>query len=99
MTNNLVYPHSLENILFFLHRNVIYYFPIEIDNSVELYGLENDSASEGKLIIYAYDIKLSEYITYNIIIKPQTYQSNYSTVNNGFGCFGSMNLLEKTLTF
>ncbi len=30
---------ALENILFFLHRNVIYYFPIEIDNSVELYGL------------------------------------------------------------
>jgi hypothetical protein len=30
---------TLENILFFLHRNVIYYVPIEIDNSVELYGL------------------------------------------------------------
>ena len=61
--------------------------------------LENDSVKEGKLIIYAYDKKLSEYMTYNIIIKPQTYQSNYSTVHNGYGCFGSMNLLEKTLSF
>jgi hypothetical protein len=30
---------TLGNILFFLHRNVIFYFPIEINNKVELYGL------------------------------------------------------------
>jgi len=53
----------------------------------------------GKLTIYAYDLKLSEYITYNVIIKPQTYQNRYSTVENGYVCFGSLNILEKNITF
>ncbi len=73
--------------------------PSGVGNTAVKIYLENDSVKEGKLVIYAYDLKLSEYITYNIVIKPQTYQSNYSTVNNGYGCFGSLNLLEKTLTF
>ena len=60
---------------------------------------ERKNASEAILTIYAYDQKLSEYVTYNIIIKPQTYQSTYSTVENGYGCFGSLNILKKTITF
>jgi hypothetical protein len=51
------------------------------------------------LLIYAYDLKLSEYITYNISIKPNTYRSSYSTVENGYGCFGSLNYLEKVINF
>lgn len=57
------------------------------------------STGTGKLTIYAYDLKLSEYMTYNVIIKPQTYQDRYSTVDNGFGCFGSLNILEKNIEF
>jgi hypothetical protein len=60
---------------------------------------KNSKSTSGKLTIYAYDLKLSEYITYNVIIKPQTYQNRYSTVENGYGCFGSLNILEKNLTF
>ena len=51
----------------------------------------------GRLIIYAYDKNLSEYLTYNISIKPNTYQGRYSTVENGHGCFGSLNILSKTI--
>jgi hypothetical protein len=49
------------------------------------------------LVIYAYDLKLSEYLTYNVGIKPNTYRSNYSTVDNGYGCFGSMTILRQYL--
>ena len=54
--------------------------------------------SQGLLRIYAYDLQMSEYISYNISIKPNTFKSNYSTVENGFGCFGSLNILEETVT-
>ena len=57
------------------------------------------SEQEGTLLIYAYDLKLSEYITTTIIMKPNTYQASYSTVENGYGSFGSLNVLEKTITF
>jgi hypothetical protein len=59
--------------------------------------VEPDITSESYLIIYAYDLKLSEYLTYNVSIKPNTYRSNYSTVENGYGCFGSMTVLKKSL--
>jgi hypothetical protein len=50
--------------------------------------------SEAALVIYAYDANLSEYISANIGAKPNTYQPSFSTVDNGYGCFGSLNLLE-----
>ncbi|MBN2010935.1 DUF4249 family protein [candidate division KSB1 bacterium] len=50
--------------------------------------------SQGVLRIYAYDLNLSEYITFNVSVKPNTYSSDYSTVENGFGCFGSLNVAE-----
>ena len=65
---------------------------------VEIDLVPNESA-EGFLIIYAYDLQLSEYITYNVSIKPNTYRSDYSTVDNGFGCFGSLNILKRIITF
>jgi len=46
------------------------------------------------LKIYAYDNNLSEYNTYSLYYKPNTYQPPYSTVENGYGCFGSMNILR-----
>jgi hypothetical protein len=54
---------------------------------------------QGNLIVYVYDLKLSEYITYNVIVKPNTYHESYTTVENGYGCFGSLNILEKTISF
>jgi len=53
----------------------------------------------GKLIIYAYDLNLSEYNTYNLTIKLNTYKTAYSTVENGYGCFGSLNILEREIVF
>ena len=47
-----------------------------------------------ELKIYAYDTHLSEYNTYSLYYKPNTYQPPYSTVENGYGCFGSMNVLR-----
>jgi len=55
--------------------------------------------NDGALFIYAYDTKLSEYKTYNITIKPNSYRTDYSTVENGFGCFGSLNILGIPLSF
>ena len=60
---------------------------------------EQSSESTGLLIIYAYDLQLSEYMTYNVSIKPNTYRSDYSTVDNGFGCFGSLNVFSKMINF
>jgi hypothetical protein len=62
-------------------------------------AIEPSNESTGLLIIYAYDLQLSEYITYNVIIKTNTYRSDYSTVDNGFGCFGSLNVFSKVITF
>lgn len=68
------------------------------DIAVEL-DFSRGSEHEGLLTIYAYDLNLSEYMTYNITVKPNTYQPPYSTVNNGYGCFGSFNILETAVQF
>lgn len=46
------------------------------------------------VFIYAYDVHLSEYLTANISIKPNVYQPSFSTVKNGYGCFGSLNIAK-----
>ena len=53
----------------------------------------------GQVKIIAYDYHLSEYITYNVNIKPNTYRDDYSTVENGYGCFGSLNITEQEIYF
>jgi len=60
---------------------------------------EAHSAREGRLSIYAYDLNLSAYLTTTVIVKPNTFQPNYSTVEGGHGSFGSLNLLEMTVIF
>jgi hypothetical protein len=51
-----------------------------------------------QLTIYAYDINLSEYFAAaNLSFKPNTYRPPFSNVNNGYGCFGSMNILKKKI--
>lgn len=49
------------------------------------------------ILIYAYDLHLAEYLTANISIKPNVYQPSFSTVENGYGCFGSLNLAKLRL--
>jgi len=65
--------------------------PIEFD-------VDLSDTTVNKLVIYAYDKNLSEYLTApNLFIKPNTYRPPFSTVQNGYGCFGSLNLLSKKL--
>jgi len=44
------------------------------------------------LKIYAFDKNLSEYFTANLSSKPNVYQKEFSTVENGYGCFGALNI-------
>jgi hypothetical protein len=54
--------------------------------------------SEAVLVVYAYDKNLSEYLTAtNLFYKFNTYRPPFSTVHNGFGCFGSLNILSKKI--
>ena len=49
------------------------------------------------LSIYAFDLNLSTYLSTNLSIKPNIYQADFSTVINGYGCFGSLNILKQTI--
>lgn len=71
----------------------------ETGNTEVVLDLDLLPTGEGELLVYGYDLNLSEYITYNISIKPNTYRASYSTVNDGYGCFGSLNVFKKTLSF
>ena len=50
-----------------------------------------------KLSVYAYDLNLSEYLTANMSVKPNVYLEGLRIVNNGFGCFGSLNVLVQKI--
>jgi len=50
------------------------------------------------LLLYAYDLNLADYLSANISIKPNIYQSDFSTVENGYGCFGSLNLISMEIS-
>ena len=54
--------------------------------------LDESAGSPSILVLYAYDLNLADYLSANISIKPNIYQSDFSTVENGYGCFGSLNL-------
>jgi len=65
--------------------------PVEVDAGVPV-------ITGDRLTVYAYDKNLSEYLTAaNLFIKPNTYRPPFTTVQNGYGCFGSLNLLTKKL--
>jgi hypothetical protein len=71
----------------------------EIGDTEVVLDLDQLPAGDGELLVFSYDLNLSEYITYNISIKPNTYHSPFSTVEDGYGCFGSLNIFKKTLSF
>ncbi len=72
--------------------------PENINLDVELEYQKGDE-KEGLLTIYAYDLNLSNYLTTTITVKPNTYQEPPGTVKNGYGSFGSLNILNKTIIF
>jgi len=71
----------------------------EVGNIDVAFDLDANHGLSGTLLIYAYDLQLSKYMTYNVNVKYNTYRSDYSTVENGLGCFGSLNVLERIVTF
>ncbi|MFC1476952.1 hypothetical protein ACFL6L_00630 [candidate division KSB1 bacterium] len=71
----------------------------ETGNIFVEFEISNIWAAQGFLTIYAYDLNLSEYMTYNLTIKPNTYQPPFSTVEGGYGCFGSLNILTRIVQF
>ena len=73
------------------------FLPPESGDTVVSIQISGESGPPTALIIYAYDLNLAVYLTANISIKPNVYQSNFSTVENGYGCFGSLNVREISL--
>ena len=90
----------LYDIYLFVGRNQYYQRILRAktgDTSVAI-DVDVSSATNTTLVIYAYDKNLSEYLTApNLFIKPNTYRPPFSTVQHGYGCFGSLNLLTKKL--
>jgi len=60
--------------------------------------LAESGGTPSLLLLYAYDMNLANYLSANISIKPNIYQSDFSTVENGYGCFGSLNLARYDLS-
>jgi len=68
----------------------------DVKISLSLTGIDTNN---GQLIIYGYDLNLSRYLTANLSIKPNIFQQDFSTVTNGYGCFGSLNVMQTTIQF
>jgi len=60
-------------------------------------NISDGCKGEWLLSIYGFDLNLSMYLTANLSIKPNIYQDDFSTVMNGYGCFGSMNIFRQTI--
>ncbi|MDP8206258.1 MAG: hypothetical protein P9L92_06310 [Candidatus Electryonea clarkiae] len=61
------------------------------DQSVEAsFDLDPDYGTIQWAEIYAYDENLAFYLNVSMTIKPQSYQETATTVNGGYGCFGSV---------
>jgi len=68
---------------------------------IEVSILLNDMNREktGILLVYVYDRNFAEYKSYNVSIKPNTFRSDYSTLDSAYGCIGGINVLEKEVQF
>ena len=76
---------------FLWHSWISYFFNRSFCQTVDI-------NSGTQLIIYAYDQNLSEYFAAaNLSFKPNTYRPPFTNVQNGYGCFWSLNLLVKNL--
>lgn len=64
---------------------------IEVQLDIEY----NESSAIHLLYVIAYDQKYEQYIsTSNIFFKPNAFRPRFTTVDGGYGCFGSLSSLE-----
>ncbi len=56
-----------------------------------------DSDEPFTIHVYGYDANLADYLTAMITFKPQTYLELVTTVTDGYGAFGSVSVLKKTI--
>ncbi len=70
--------------------------PNNIGNTdVQLKIEYNASGAINLLYVIAYDINYERYVTTsNIFFKPNAFRPRFTTVDGGYGCFGSLNSLE-----
>ena len=69
----------------------------EYANDIEvLLDIEyNESSAMNLLYVIAYDQKYEQYVTTsNIFFKPNAFRPRFTTVDGGYGCFGSLTSLE-----
>jgi hypothetical protein len=59
---------------------------------------ENRSDEPIYMEVFGYDKNLSDYLSVNIVLKPQSYQKPFSTVSSGYGSFGSISKSSFILT-
>lgn len=90
---------GLYDIYFWIDQKQFYKRVIRPEKGAIKINLEftRNSVNQGFLAIFAYDLNLAKYLTSTFSIKPNTYQPPYSVVENGYGCFGSLNVLQKTI--
>lgn len=74
-------------------------YPVEADGTLEVrFQLHEKIGSLQILIIYTYDRNLAEYLNSPIAFMPQSFQEAIHTVENGYGCFGSLSMAVIPLT-
>lgn len=68
------------------------------DIEVQLEIEDNELGAINLLYVIAYDQKYEQYITTsNIFFKPNAFRPRFTTVDGGYGCFGSLTSLEVDL--
>ncbi|MGD9994510.1 MAG: hypothetical protein AB7S69_14525 [Salinivirgaceae bacterium] len=78
----------------FVHQRKI---PQQPDPTAVTLEVKTEPYTQGGLLyVIAYDANYERYhTTANTFFKPNAYRPRFSTVNGGYGCFGSAHILEK----
>ncbi len=84
---DLVLYYTLDQQLYAERQRVI---PDSLTSARIEFTLESSDAIPVMLEVYAFDINLTLYLNSSFTIKPQTYYEAVTTVENGYGCFGSV---------
>jgi hypothetical protein len=78
----------------FVHLRKIPQYPEAIEVSLEIKTAPFEQG--GLLYVIAYDANFERYhTTANTFFKPNAYRPRFSTVNGGYGCFGSAHIMQK----
>lgn len=78
----------------FVHQRKI---PQHPDSVTVTLDIKNNHNTPGDLLyVIAYDANYERYLTTaNTFFKPNAFRPRFSTVNGGYGCFGSAHIMEK----